>query len=421
MIAKHFYLTSLAAGLFLVGANRSEAQTSVSFANQNVFLGNRTGSQNTTGSLNVFSGSQAGFTNTTGSSNVFVGDRAGFLNTIGGSNTFIGNLAGYNNISGQANMFLGPQAGSNSTTGNYNVFLGNASGNANTTGSDNTALGAGSASQNTTGVRNTFIGEYAGFNSQTGNENTFIGFGTKAGNTNPTNLNNATAIGANAMVSQSNSIVLGAGANVGIGTSAPQNKLEVTQGTANQSGLRLTNLTSNSPASALNRTKFLTVNELGDVILASSNGSARLGAELWEANGSFLKNLNQAGVIIGSNVSKTPAGYKLFVEDGILTEKVKVAVKSSSDWSDYVFDANYRLKTLPEVEQYINANKHLPGVPSAKEMVEQGNDLHKTDAKLLEKIEELTLYMINVQKRVTDLEQENKELKDQLKTISQKK
>ena len=73
-------------------------------------------------------------------------------------------------------------------------------------------------------------------------------------------LQNATALGYGAQVSQSNSLILGAGANVGIGTTAPANKLEITQGTAGNSGLRLTNLTSAMPASVLNQTKFLSVN-----------------------------------------------------------------------------------------------------------------------------------------------------------------
>jgi hypothetical protein len=375
----------------------------------NTFLGTSSGHSNTIGNANVFIGPQAGYFNTEASSNTFMGDRAGFSNTIGGSNVFIGNLAGYNNINGQANMMLGPQAGSNNQSGNYNVFLGNAAANANTTGSDNTAIGAGSATQNTTGQRNTFIGEYAGFNSQTGNENVFIGFASKAGTVNPTNLTNAVAIGANSIVSQDNSVILGStNSSVGIGNSAPKNKLEITQGTANQSGLRFTNLTSQSPSSLISYYKFLTVNDRGDVILASLNNSARQGVSesLWERKGQFLQSVQGEAIIIGAKVSQTPSGYKLFVEDGILTEKVKVAVKNTAEWSDKVFAPSYSLRPLTEVAQYIDKHQHLPGMLSAQQMVEQGNDLHKTDAKLLEKIEELTLYSIQLEK-TNQLLQEN--------------
>ena len=64
---------------------------------------------------------------------------------------------------------------------------------------------------------------------------------------------------------------------------------------------------------------------------------------------------------------------------------------------------------LTDVEQYIKLNNHLPNVPSAAEMVKEGNDLGKTDAKLLEKIEELTLYMIEMKKQA-DLQQKEIEI-----------
>ena len=234
-------------------------------------------------------------------------------------------------------------------------------------------------------------------------------------------MTNATAIGARARVSQSNSVILGNNANVGIGNSAPTAKLHLNSGAANQSGLRLENLTSSSPAAALNQTKFLTVDGSGNVILGSSNGSARLAAEdaLWERLGESLQNTNAGGVIIGRGVQKTPAGYRLFVEEGILTEKVKVAVKNTNEWSDKVFESDYPLRRLGEVEDFIKANKHLPGVPSAEQMVEQGNDLHKTDAKLLEKIEELTLYSIQLEKANQALRQQQQKDSQQQQQVNQ--
>ncbi len=91
-------------------------------------------------------------------------------------------------------------------------------------------------------------------------------------------------------------------------------------------------------------------------------------------------------------------GYKLAVVGGVLADRIKVAVPGSAQWADYVFAKDYKLMPLAKVEQYIKANKHLPNVPSAAEMVKEGNDLVKTDAKLLEKIEELTLYLIETRK-----------------------
>ena len=119
-------------------------------------------------------------------------------------------------------------------------------------------------------------------------------------------------------------------------------------------------------------------------------------------------------VIVGS-VPSAPAGYKLYVERGILTEKVKVALKTSGDWSDHVFEAGYLLKPLHEVEAFIKTNKHLPGVPSAESLVKDGGiDVNKMFAKQMEKIEELTLYMIELKKEITGLQEENKTLQANL-------
>ena len=115
-------------------------------------------------------------------------------------------------------------------------------------------------------------------------------------------------------------------------------------------------------------------------------------------------------VLIGDPATVTmPAGYKMYVQTGILTEKVKVALVGTSDWADYVFEKNYELKSLEEVKAFIEKNKHLPGVPSAAELVEQGGiDLAKMDAKLMEKIEELTLYILELHKEIEQLKKENK-------------
>jgi len=107
-------------------------------------------------------------------------------------------------------------------------------------------------------------------------------------------------------------------------------------------------------------------------------------------------------VVIG-DVSSPSNDYKLFVEKGILTEKVRVAVKDSADWADYVFANDYELMPIEQLEDYITENNHLPNVPSAEEVVNNGVDMAKMDATLLEKIEELTLYVIQQQKEIEAL------------------
>lgn len=118
----------------------------------------------------------------------------------------------------------------------------------------------------------------------------------------------------------------------------------------------------------------------------------------------------QNGSIRIGNVSM-PTGYKLYVAEGILTEKVKVALASSGSWADYVFADNYNLMSLSEVEKFIKTNKHLPNVPSADELAKDGLDLGKMQALQMEKIEELTLYMIEMKKEIETLKKENEVLK----------
>ena len=95
-------------------------------------------------------------------------------------------------------------------------------------------------------------------------------------------------------------------------------------------------------------------------------------------------------------------GYKLYVEQGILTEKVKVAIKNSKDWYDHVFDKSYSLMPLNILDKYIKTNKHLPGVQTTAEVMADGLDLGKMNALMLKKIEELTLYTIQLKKELDE-------------------
>jgi len=89
----------------------------------------------------------------------------------------------------------------------------------------------------------------------------------------------------------------------------------------------------------------------------------------------------------------------LSVDGLVLAKLVRVSI-SNTNWADYVFEKGYKLPSLREVESYINEHKHLPGVPSAKEVTESGIDLAEMNATLLKKVEELTLYVIELEKKV---------------------
>jgi len=114
-------------------------------------------------------------------------------------------------------------------------------------------------------------------------------------------------------------------------------------------------------------------------------------------------------VVIGdTSIIGTPNGYSLFVQEGILTEKLKVAVKQTSEWSDDAWDST---PTLSEVNESITDKKHLPHMPSAEDLVKSGYDVKDMDAKLLAQIEWLWQHVIK-------LDEENKALREKLTSLT---
>jgi len=184
----------------------------------NHFEGYRAGLANTSGGYNLALGYLAGRGTTTGSFNTFIGLNAGAANAAGSQNHFVGYRAGQINTA-SFNHFEGYRAGELNTTGANNHFSGYFAGNANTIGGQNYFSGHRAGRLNTEGSRNTFSGYQAGSNNLTGNDNTAVGY--NSGPASGSALSNATALGANVVLTQSNTVVLGNNASVGIGTSAP--------------------------------------------------------------------------------------------------------------------------------------------------------------------------------------------------------
>ncbi|AXG68155.1 hypothetical protein KORDIASMS9_00345 [Kordia sp. SMS9] len=104
---------------------------------------------------------------------------------------------------------------------------------------------------------------------------------------------------------------------------------------------------------------------------------------------------NMPNTVGGADVS----AYKLYVQGGVLTEEVRVR----TGWADYVFADDYQLLSIKEVENFIKENKHLPNVPSAKTVEEEGLELGDITRIQQEKIEELMLYIIEQQKQIDAL------------------
>ena len=105
--------------------------------------------------------------------------------------------------------------------------------------------------------------------------------------------------------------------------------------------------------------------------------------------------------------------YKLAVEGTFGARRIKVV---QTGWPDYVFHSNYQLPSLQEVEAFVTTRHHLHGIPSEKEVTEEGLDLGDFDKQLLKKVEELTLYIIQLNKNVDTL---NKKVAEQQEVITQ--
>ena len=135
---------------------------------------------------------------------------------------------------------------------------------------------------------------------------------------------------------------------------------------------------------------------LGDDGLPSDIGTSRF----------IVKNNGQVG--IGTEADPIPSAFKLAVNGGIIATRVKVATYNSADWADYVFDEEYKLMPLEKVESFVAENKHLPDVPSAKEVEANGVDLMEMNVLLLKKVEELTLHTIAQQKEIEALKEKIK-------------
>jgi len=119
---------------------------------------------------------------------------------------------------------------------------------------------------------------------------------------------------------------------------------------------------------------------------------------------------------IGAKVS---GSHTLAVKgDALFT---KVIVKDFVNWPDYVFSDKYRLRTLPEVDSYIQINGHLPEVPSAKDVAANGIDVSEIQAILLRKIEELTLYLIEHDKLLKEQQRITDSLRNEIKQLKQAK
>lgn len=310
----------------------------------------------------TFFGFQSGGSNT-GIGNTAMGAAAMYSNNGGVGNVAVGyeSLA-FNVTGGNENVGVGAYTLRNNTTGKFNMAIGTHSLRSNLTGENNAGIGYGALNSLTSGDFNMAIGSTAMYARTSGSNNAAIG--AAALKNNLTGSNN-TAIGTNAGFNNTGSSNIFIGYNAGVSETGSDK-------------LYIANTNTATPLVYGDfSTKYLAVGE----------------------------------VAAADRAAATSGGYRLLVKGGMITEKIKVAVAGTTDWADYVFENDYKIMPLTKVEAFIKENKHLPNVPSTKDMIANGNDLQKTDAKLLEKIEELTLYVIELNKEIQKLKVENQSSK----------
>lgn len=281
----------------------------------NIGIGNNTLLNNTTGSNDVAIGREAMRNNTTGRSNVGIGYRSMFNNSTksntvavgdsslfllgsfiltssqGINNTALGSKAMFATNQGSGNTAVGNRSLFNNNSGNKNVAVGDSAAIAGTIGDNNTVVGASGLKNNTTGSNNTALGKNAGNGNTTGSRNTFLG-----SNARPSSnaLFNATAIGDSAVVSASNSLILGKNANVGIGTSSPIEKLDVV-GNTKISGKLMVSDTATIDAAANISGNIYTEGEL------KPNGQSGLTNQILTSNGNGTMQWQAASAFTGES------------------------------------------------------------------------------------------------------------------------
>jgi hypothetical protein len=182
---------------------------------------------------------------------------------------------------------------------------------------------------------------------------------------------------------------------IGIGYSVPASKLEV-KGT-----IRAT--------SATTRNNRIEIGHGGANGFLNMVGVGHLDVR---HEGQNVLRIQDNGILVVGSATAPSSDYKLVVEKGIISEKVRVAVKNTADWADYVFDEKFELMSLKDVSDFIEKNKHLPGVPSAEKVVKDGIDMAQMDAVLLKKLEESYLYILDLQDQMDAIKIELKELKN---------
>ena len=386
----------------------------------NSSFGYNTGNDlNNNSGYNCLFGARAGQMITNGKHNIFIGYHSGGrVHTTGHNNLYIGSWAGWNGSpNAQGNVFIGYKAGHN-TTGSNKLIIGN---------NEDKKLIYGEFNNNFVKINGRFevtesIQLYNGlYFSKSGNHTDGL---PKTRIIEDWGVRFASPL-STLVLSSKNSVLVGYdpnGADYGNGNLYVQNSFGV--GTTTPSSLFEINTGIKSNDNALAR--IVGEYNPGLEIYSKTDNNPRLrlitndGADKWEMNvaGSLdnrglsfqYNNSNRLTIAKEGNVgigTSTP-DYKLEVAGVVKADNF---ISSATSFPDYVFGDEYKVMPLMELESYVSENKHLPNMPSEKEVVENGMNISDVTIKSVENIETIYLHLIELKKEVEALKQENAELK----------
>jgi hypothetical protein len=448
-------LTTNSTGNIAIGTRALKAHSS---GNQNTAIGFEAMGDDQTGQSNIAIGAYALKDNDDGYENTAIGHRAMQKRQLGNSNVAVGKNALYSNLSGDSNTALGREALTNNVSGSGNVAIGRHAGKSET-GSNKLYIANTSTSNPLiygefdnqklkingeltvsdlagTGDRNLIVDTNGKFKIGTlGGDTDWVETATRVSTTREVLVNApgapTSSLAVTGKVSNGNnfaSLALWNNAFIGGGTYdrllMDANDIDAFRGISVPIGeaLHLNRLSSGNvniangggnvgigvPGSASKLTIEGPDNN-GSIaaleIRSQGNGQTMLidGNEIDITTGNLHFNAN-SGRPVSIGTLQIADGYQLTVKGKIMAEEVRVQLQAA--WPDYVFEQDYALMPLSELEKEIVEKGHLPGIPAAYTIEKEGVDTGEMQRKMMEKIEELTLHLIDLNKKVVALESE---------------
>jgi hypothetical protein len=362
-------------------------------AKNNVFLGINSGINATPAATGTISMGQAAGYGANGAGNIYMGFAAGYFHRNGNDNILIGNN---NDLNGNVtdNISNSVSIGTNVHVFESNrVKIGNAIQNTgigllvNQTPDHTLVVGKRrqSGPDINAGALAILGSSYTSHFNYGNTEDTYIRGGKLLGRVYVNDENGGDVILGSPTTSQ-----------IGIGTATPDVNARATIQTAMD---YTTALVIRNPSNSIELKTYLGGVNNGNIVSIGTTGNNPIALYTNSANRVFIDGFGSVG--IGTD---NPGIYRLAVNGSIRAKELRI----NTGWADYVFEEGYQLKPLAEVEQFIKAYNRLPGIPAAAILQKEGVDVSEMQTKMMAKIEELTLYMIEADKKIAALERKLK-------------